>query len=131
MNTSRYRSRRKICQLEGDLPTSKRISHDQEFELLTNNVAYLTHTIHKYPSKFIPQIPRWAIRKYLGESSQSYVYDPMCGSGTTLLEALLHGHNSIGLDIDPLACLISRVKTTPINSKTLDKISLDIKKENC
>jgi len=120
-------SRGGICKLEGDLPIGKRIIHDQEFELLTNDVSYLTHTIHKYPSKFIPQIPRWAIRKYLGKSSNGYIYDPMCGSGTTLLEALLHGHNSVGVDIDPLACLISKVKVTLINPKILDKIFFDIK----
>lgn len=112
-----------------ELPISNRIPFGQEFVISTTDVAYLTHTIHKYPSKFIPQIPQWAIRKYLHNSSNSYVFDPMCGSGTTLLEAFLHGHNSIGIDIDPLATLISKVKVTPLNINKLEKITLDIKRK--
>lgn len=44
----------------------------------------------------------------------SAVFDPFCGSGTTLLEARLLGYTSIGNDLSPLAALIARVKTTPI-----------------
>jgi 16S rRNA G966 N2-methylase RsmD len=43
------------------------------------------------------------------------ILDPFCGSGTVLLEGLLRGHVAIGLDINPLAQLISRVKTTLYN----------------
>jgi hypothetical protein len=43
------------------------------------------------------------------------ILDPFCGSGTVLLEGLLRGHVAIGLDINPLAQLISRVKTTTYN----------------
>jgi hypothetical protein len=43
------------------------------------------------------------------------VLDPMCGSGTVLASALERGHNAVGLDLDPLAILISRVTTSPIN----------------
>jgi site-specific DNA-methyltransferase (cytosine-N4-specific) len=41
------------------------------------------------------------------------VLDPFCGSGTTLVETLRRGLPSVGVDINPIACLISRVKTTP------------------
>ena len=40
------------------------------------------------------------------------VFDPFMGSGGVLLESMLCGINSVGFDINPLAVLISRVKTT-------------------
>ncbi|MFH1440141.1 MAG: hypothetical protein ABIG89_06230 [Candidatus Woesearchaeota archaeon] len=47
--------------------------------------------------------------------------DPFMGSGTALLEATLHKNfkKAYGIDINPLALLISKVKTTPINPETL------------
>lgn len=41
--------------------------------------------------------------------------DPMHGSGTTVLEAILNGRNALGTDIDPLAVLITSVKTASLN----------------
>jgi len=76
------------------------------------------HSIHKWYGKLIPAIPRWAIQEY--SKPNENVLDPFCGSGTTLVEAMLLGRHSIGVDIDPLACLISKVKTTKINSRLAD-----------
>ena len=117
----------KIYELNNAFPADKKIPLGKEFRLLTNNVSYSTHTIHKYPSKFIPQVPHWAIQKYLKDVPNSYVFDLMCGSGTTMLEAFLQNKNSVGVDVDPLACLISKVKITPISSRKLDKAILSIK----
>jgi len=44
-----------------------------------------------------------------------FVLDPMCGSGTTLVEARLLGRDSLGIDIDPLARLLTRVKVTALD----------------
>lgn len=71
------------------------------------------HGIHPYPAKFIPQIPRTLI-KLFHPGDQSPVLDPFCGSGTTLVEAVCAGLPSIGVDVNPLATLIAKVKTTPI-----------------
>ncbi|HEY1068895.1 MAG TPA: DNA methyltransferase, partial [Pirellulales bacterium] len=43
------------------------------------------------------------------------VLDPFCGSGTVLLEAQLARRVAVGADANPLARLISKVKTTPYN----------------
>lgn len=43
----------------------------------------------------------------------------MCGSGTVLTVALSRGHRAIGLDIDPLAVMMSRVAVTPIDTMEL------------
>ena len=88
----------------------------------TKEVTSHTHGFHKYPAKFIPHIPKWAIGKYLNGSGNRTILDPFCGSGTTLVEGLLAGHNVIGLDVDPLSSLITKVKTTPIDSKILNEV---------
>ena len=89
----------------------------------TRDVTTHTHGFHKYPAKFIPHIPKWAIEKYLNGSKNKTVLDPFCGSGTTLVEGILAGHNVIGIDIDPLSAMISKVKTTRVDVPELHKIS--------
>ena len=74
------------------------------------STAYLTHGLHPYPAKYIPQIPNTLIEA-LSNPGET-VADIFCGSGTTLVEALIHGRHAIGLDANPLACLISEAKTT-------------------
>ena len=79
-----------------------------------------TNTYHPYPAKYIPQIPH----HFILELSQrgEIVYDPFMGSGTTALEANILGRNAIGNDVNELAVLISKVKTTPIKPKELKKL---------
>jgi len=79
-----------------------------------------THDYHRYPAKFIPQIVRKLIEDYAPEDKQ-IVCDPFGGCGTTLVEAKLLGHKSIGFDINPVAKLITQTKTIPIRPKTLAK----------
>lgn len=108
-------------EVEGDLDSSFDIPNGGSILIISNDQSYLTHGIHKFPAKFFPELPRYLIRKYSEEGD--YVLDPMCGSGTTLLEAMLNNRKGIGLDIDPIARLISKVKTTPIASKSLKSAS--------
>src|SRR3989338_1688031 len=77
-----------------------------------------THNYHRYPAKFIPQIVRKLIEDYAPNGTQ-VVCDPFGGCCTTLVEAKLLGHQSIGFDINPVAKLITQTKTTPIRPKTL------------
>ena len=71
---------------------------------------YLTHGLHPYPAKFIPQIPNALIQELSDVGST--VGDIFCGSGTTLIEGMLLKRNVVGIDANPLACLISAAKTT-------------------
>jgi adenine-specific DNA methylase len=77
------------------------------------------HSIHKWYGKLIPAIPRWAIQEYTKPGDN--ILDPFCGSGTTLVEAMLLRRHSVGADIDPLAYLISKVKTTRIDFRLTEK----------
>jgi hypothetical protein len=79
-----------------------------------------THGIHRFPGKFIPNLPRYVIAEYLNQGT--LVYDPFCGSGTTLVEAALAGRPYLGVDIDPLAVLVSRAKVTPLSDDELEQL---------
>jgi len=48
--------------------------------------------------------------------------DPFCGSGSALVESMLHGMESTGIDINPLACIMARVKTTPLAPERLQRL---------
>lgn len=79
------------------------------------NVRGTIHDIHPYPARFIPQIPRELIRLFPPDENLA-ILDPFCGCGTTLVEAVSRGYPAIGIDVNPLAILIAKVKTTPLQS---------------
>uniref|UniRef100_UPI0024A93B9C DNA methyltransferase n=1 Tax=Bombella apis TaxID=1785988 RepID=UPI0024A93B9C len=81
---------------------------------------YEYHQFHKYPATFIPELVDKIINLYSKKGDT--VLDIFSGSGTSLLEAMLLERKSIGIELNPLACLISKVKTTPIEG-------VDFKKE--
>jgi DNA modification methylase len=87
-----------------------------------------THKFHRFPGKFIPHVPRWALRRYATTGKPLKILDPFCGSGTTLVEAALAGHCAYGFDVDPIARLISKVKTTPLELTSLSSCCAEIKK---
>jgi DNA modification methylase len=84
----------------------------QDLDFHSENGRYSSHNLHSFPAKFPPQLPRKFITG-LTEPSD-VVLDPMVGSGTTILEALLARDRGIGFDIDPLSLMISQVKITPL-----------------
>lgn len=94
---------------------------------LRNKTNGSTHGFHRFPAKFIPQVAEWAIRSYAGESSR--ILDPFSGSGTTLVEAVRAGFDAVGQEINPLARLIGRVKSTPLDPKSLAVLAADITKK--
>ncbi|MCK4250339.1 modification methylase [candidate division WOR-3 bacterium] len=104
----------KLVQVE-EIPSD--VDFNSVFEITTNNVSYFTHGFFKYPCKFIPQIPRWAILKYTNE--KDYVLDTFAGSGTTLVEAVLHKRYGLGVDFDKLSQLLCKTKTTGLSQKQI------------
>lgn len=84
-------------------------------------LSYFSHGIFRYFGKFPPPIARYLINEYVPDGG--LVIDPMCGSGTTSLEALLLNRKAKCYDTNPLAVLISRVKITPIKKvKALENL---------
>lgn len=77
----------------------------------------LTHNLHPYPAKFIPQIPNEIISKLTDPGD--WILDPFCGSGTTLVESTLLGRHSVGTDVNPLSCKISSAKVSRFTAAQL------------
>lgn len=75
--------------------------------------GYGPHAWHPFPAKFPPQLPEFLIER-LSEPGD-VVFDPMLGSGTTLVEAVRLGRRAVGCDIDPLARMIAEAKLTPVD----------------
>ena len=88
------------------------------------NSTYASHDLHAFAAKFPPQLPRAFIRGLTNPGD--VVLDPMMGSGTAVVEALLAGRRAIGYDIDPLAVRLCRVKTTPIDVDTVVQAGLRV-----
>ncbi|MDE0096810.1 MAG: DNA methyltransferase [Gammaproteobacteria bacterium] len=78
-----------------------------------------THYLFRYPAKFHPPIAHALIEQF--SDPGDIVLDPFCGSGTLLVEAISIGRNAIGVDIDPVAAYISRVKTMRISTTQLHR----------
>src|SRR5215831_10592348 len=85
---------------------------------------YASHDVHAFAAKFPPQLPRAFIRGLT--TPGDLVLDPMMGSGTTIVEALLAGRRGIGLDIDPLALRVSQAKTMPMRTDDVRNIGLQV-----
>jgi DNA modification methylase len=115
----------------GNGPRSKRRGHVLVERLPTkpnNGTAYwlaspngrheFLHLLFRFPARFHPPVVRWALDAYGKDGG--FVLDPFTGSGTVQVEALSRGMSSVGMDVDPLACLIARAKSTPLSRKDLN-----------
>jgi DNA modification methylase len=71
--------------------------------------TYLTHSYHSYKGKYYPQLVK-SLMNYVGVGPGDLVLDPFVGSGTTLVECFLNGVSGIGVDLNPLAVLMSNAK---------------------
>lgn len=91
-----------------------------DWESKDASTRYLTHSYHPYSAKYIPQIPRYLISNLTKKND--LILDNFVGSGTTLVESKVLGRHAIGVDINPLACLIAKVKITNIQKPDLEKI---------
>ena len=97
-----------------------RPSESWSFSNLTQkDTNYLTHCYHRYPAKFIPQLARKLILE--NSKEDEIICDPFYGSGSTILESIVHNRVGYGTDINPIAYLITMAKTTPINLLKLQK----------
>ena len=98
----------------------------QDWSFTNDDTSYLSHNIHPYPAKYIPQIPSILIKQL--SLPGEVVWDPFGGSGTTALEALLNGRQAISSDINPIAEIVGLGKTTYLNENEEEEIKLFINK---
>lgn len=83
----------------------------EDWTFLGASTREMTHCYHDYPARMIPQIAAKLL--YLFGQNAKTLFDPYCGTGTSLVEGTLRGIQCFGTDINPLARLIAGAKTTP------------------
>jgi site-specific DNA-methyltransferase (cytosine-N4-specific) len=104
-----FRSTVRRTAIYGALNGKKNEVEDKAWDFHNEKTQPHLHSIHPYPARFIPQIPRKAILEY--SKPGDCVLDPFCGSGTTLLESILLARTAVGVDNNAVACLVSQAKT--------------------
>ncbi|WP_254921982.1 adenine-specific DNA methylase [Halorubrum sp. Eb13] len=92
-----------------------------------------THGLHPYPARMVPQIVRALLSYYKHKGvieAGDLVYDPFSGSGTTTVEGRLADLNTKANDINPLATLLTRAKSCPLDVDQMmdfrDKVMEDL-----
>lgn len=78
-------------------------------------------TIHPFPARMASEIALDCIPGAQCGGAKR-ILDPMCGSGTVLSVAIQRGHHAIGVDLDPLAILMTRVATSPLDTSECDQL---------
>lgn len=91
---------------------------DTTWDFRAANTKEYTHCYHNYPAMMIPQVASRLIVQY-GKKAKT-LFDPYCGTGTSLVEANINGINAYGTDLNPMARLIAKAKTTKIELQILD-----------
>lgn len=102
---------------------------DDRWSFKTANTKEFTHCYHTYPAMMIPQIARTLIEEYRPTGRFEMLFDPYMGSGTSLVEAKLVGVNAVGTDLNPLAVMMGKVKTTRYSSTTIEKTFRNIQSD--
>ncbi len=88
------------------------------------------HAFFQYPAMMVPEVQRTLIKLIKNvQPRTTKLLDPYVGAGTSLSAGMHSGIDSYGQDINPLAILVSRVKTGPFFTTALKKrITLTVEK---
>ena len=88
-----------------------------------NSQRDYVHGFCTYPAMMVPKMQRELLDVCLQEIEVPHptLLDPFAGSGTILVEGMLRGLNIVGVDINPLAVLLCKVKTTIVNPDELQE----------
>jgi len=108
-----------LTRVDGNIPVNLPIEEGQRFLFISYDQTRISHGLHKYPAKFFPELPRWLIQKY--SEPGDIILDPFMGSGTSNVEALMLGRHSFGIDVDPFAKYLTKVKTTLLDINDLQE----------
>jgi SAM-dependent methyltransferase len=81
------------------------------------------HGFHTYAARMHPLTAARLVEAFAPKGGT--VLDPFCGSGTVLVEALLAGRAAVGTDLNPLAVLLSRLKTRVTTREERDALVED------
>ena len=77
------------------------------------------HRFFRFPGSFHPPLIKHLIE--LHPECRSLA-DPMAGSGTLAIQGVIEGKEVFSMDIDPLSCLVTKVKSNPISRERLREL---------
>ena len=88
-----------------------------------NSERDYVHGFCTYPAMMVPKMQREMLDVCLNQiqGTTPFLLDPFAGSGTILVEGMLKGLNIVGIDVNPLAILLCKVKTTILDPVTLEE----------
>jgi len=98
-----------------------------ELDFRSHDTQYCTHRFHSYPAMMVAPVAKYCLTKWLSDAKT--IIDPYVGSGSVLVEASLLGKKSYGIDLNPLAILLSNVKTKSLDYGEIVSISSKIKNQ--
>lgn len=93
-----------------------------------NSERDYVHGFCTYPAMMVPKMQREMLDVCLEHMQDTSIrlLDPFAGSGTILVEGMLRGLNIVGIDINPLAILLCKAKTTILNPTTLHEKTVQL-----
>ncbi|MGY5144185.1 MAG: DNA methyltransferase [Candidatus Nitrosopumilus sp. bin_32a] len=112
---------------ESKLDRFKKNAETWRIEESSKKLQYFTHGFFRYYGKFPPPVASRFLEEY-HKKSDELVLDPMVGSGTTLVEASLRNVDAVGLDVNELSVMLSKVKTTYIPPKKIKDCIIEFEK---
>ena len=97
------------------------------WDFKADDTKAFTHGIHNYPAMMVCPISRSIIKMVRDIRPVTSLFDPFAGSGTVLVEGMLNGIDTVaGNDINPLAILLCKAKTTQIKHSDLEQVCVDL-----
>lgn len=99
-------------------------SPDGAWDFQGQDTQCSTHAIHTYVAAMIPALARKLIDTYVPTGGS--VLDPFCGGGAVLVEAIRSGREAVGRDINNLAVLVSKAKTTYIEGERISRVGAQV-----
>jgi hypothetical protein len=114
----RPRTAETVCTTQSKLGVISKQLAETDWDFRVRVVEHEVESVHPYPAKFIADLPS-AFLNALPVPPGGILMDPFCGSGTALAEGQRRGLRTVGVDLNPIACLIARVKTSPLSDTAL------------
>lgn len=100
-------------------PKSRNHLYDIDLAFGGRETQHSTHALHSYVAAINPPLVEALIDTYFPKGEK--ILDPYCGGGGVLVEALLSGYDCAGIDINPLAVILSKAKTTQLPQQEITK----------
>ena len=87
-----------------------------------SRVRGYTHRFYTYPAGFSPVFVESAIKTF--SKKKDLILDPFMGGGTSLIESIRLNRKIVGIDLNPIAYFVTKVKITKLSKAQINKIEL-------